>query len=62
MKIAEVIPIFKASDPSLLQNYRPVSMLPAFSKVIERIMFNKIMSFLKSNNISYEHQYGFRPH
>ncbi len=43
MKIAKVIPIFEASDPSLLQNYRPVSMLPTFSKVIERIMFNKIM-------------------
>ena len=36
-------------------------MLPAFRKVIERIVFNKIMSFLSINNILYEHQYGFRP-
>ena len=34
MKMAKVIPIFKASDPSLLQNYHPVSILPAFLKVI----------------------------
>ena len=61
MKVAKFIPIFKASDPSLLHIYRSVSMLPSFSKVIERIMFHKIMSFLKSNNILYEHQYGFLP-
>ena len=36
-------------------------MLPAFSKVIEGIVFNKIMSLLSINNILYERQYGFRP-
>ncbi len=61
MKIAKVIPIFKASDPTLLQNYRPVSLLPAFSKILEKIMFNKLMSFLNQHNILYKHQYGFRP-
>ena len=61
MKIAKVISIFKASDPSLLQNHHPVSMLPAFSKAIERIMFNKIMSLLNSNKILCEHQFGFCP-
>ena len=60
MKIAKVIPIYKASDPTLFQNYRPVSLLPAFSKILEKVMFNKIMSFLNSNNILYKHQYGFR--
>jgi retron-type reverse transcriptase len=60
MKIAKVIPIYKASDPSLLKNYRPISLLPAFSKLLEKIMYDKLMSFLVSKNILYKHQYGFR--
>ena len=59
MKIAKVIPIYKASDPSLLKNYRPISLLPAFSKLLE-IMYDKLMSFLVSKNILYKRQYGFR--
>ena len=61
LKIAKVIPIYKSSDPSLLKNYRPISLLPAFSKLLEKIMYDKLMSFLVSKNIFYRHQYGFRP-
>ncbi len=60
MKIAKVIPIYKSSDKSLLKNYRPISLLPAFSKIIEKLMFNKITTFFNSKNLFYEHQYGFR--
>ena len=42
-------------------NYRPVSLLPAFSKILEKVMFNKIMSFIDYQQILYKHQYGFRP-
>ena len=61
LKIAKVIPIYKASNNNLLKNYRPISLLPAFSKLFEKVMFIKIMSFLSSQNILYKHQYGFRP-
>ena len=61
LKIGKVIPIYKASQKDILSNYRPISLLPAFSKVFEKIMFNKIMAYLDANNILYEHQYGFRP-
>ena len=61
LKEAKVIPIFKSADPSQLKNYRPISLLPAFSKLFEKIMYNKLMSFLNTNNILYKHQYGFRP-
>jgi len=61
MKIAKIIPIYKSSDKTLPKNYRPVSLLPAFSKLLEKIMYNKLMSFLDTNNILYKHQYGFRP-
>ncbi len=60
LKIAKVIPIYKASDPTEFKNYRPISLLPAFSKILERIMYNKVMCFLNSKNILYKHQYGFR--
>ena len=61
MKIAKVVPIHKSSDPTLLENYRPISLLTAFSKLLEKIMYNKVIKFLTTNDIFYEHQYGFRP-
>ena len=56
LEIAKVVPIYNASDNSLLNNYR---LLPIFSKLLEKIMFDKVMNFLNKNNILYEHQYGF---
>ncbi len=61
LKIAKVVPIYKASDNTSLNNYRPISLLPSFSKLLEKIMFDKVMGFLKTHNILYRHQYGFRP-
>lgn len=60
LKIAKVIPIYKAADKSSLCNYRPISLLPAFSKLFEKVMFNKIVVFLEKHDILYKHQYGFR--
>ena len=60
LKIAKVVPIYKAVDNTILNNYRPISLLSAFSKVLEKIMFDKIMNFLNFKNILYKHQYGFR--
>ena len=53
MKIAKVVPIFKSSNQSLLKNYRPISLLSAFLKVLERAMYNQLMTFLNTNNILY---------
>jgi hypothetical protein len=61
LKCAKVIPIHKSGDPSILNNYRPISLLSSFSKLLERIMYNKMMKFLTTNDILYKHQYGFRP-
>jgi hypothetical protein len=60
LKIAKVIPIFKNSDNSLIKNYRPISLLSSFSKILEKIMYDKVTSFLDCNEILYKHQYGFR--
>lgn len=61
LKIAKVTPIFKAGDRSEPGNYRPVSVLPILSKIFERVLYNRLMSFLNSINFLYDKQYGFRP-
>ena len=60
LKIAKVIPIFKKDDPHTFSNYRPISLLPCFSKILERLIYNRLDSFLSYNNILHDNQYGFR--
>lgn len=60
LKIARVSPIFKTGDDSLLTNFRPISVLPCFSKLLERIMYNRLYKFLLEHNILYEKQFGFQ--
>ena len=61
LKLARVVPIFKSGDPSLLTNYRPISILSFFSKVFERIVYDYLFDFICTNNILYDYQFGFRP-
>ena len=60
LKIAKVLPLYKGGDDSQLVNYRPVSVLPVFSKVLERLMYDRIVNFLNDHNILYKFQFGFR--
>ncbi len=60
MKIAKVISIYKSKEHALLTNYRPISLLPVLSKILEKVMHKRLYSFLKKNNVLYKHQYGFR--
>ena len=60
LKIARVIPIFKAGDTSSFTNYRPVSVLPLFSKILERLMYTRLLSFINKHNLLYKFQFGFR--
>ena len=45
---------------SLVSNYRPVSILPSISKVLERLVYNRLYYFLTKNELLYQNQYGFR--
>ena len=56
LKIAKVIPIFKKGDPSLLTNYKPISLLLTLSKIFERVIFTQLYSFFITNNILCEQQ------
>ena len=60
LKIAKVIPLYKAKDPALFSNYRPISLLPVFSKILERLMYNRLYNFLTEHNILSTNQFGFR--
>ena len=60
LKIAKVIPIFKKGTKNDMNNYRPISVLPAFSKVLEKIVYNRFIVFIESNNLLSRSQYGFR--
>ena len=60
LKIAKVIPIYKNENPELFANYRPISILPSISKILERLMYNRLYKFLADHNIISKKQYGFR--
>ena len=60
LKIAQITPIFKTGDESILTNYRPISVLPVFSKILERIMYNRIYNYLTKHQLLYNKQFGFQ--
>jgi len=60
MKMAIVKPLYKSKNRTEINNYRPVSLLPTISKLLEKIVHIRIMKFLKRNEVLYEGQYGFR--
>ena len=60
LKIADIVPVFKNGDTSLINNYRPISVLPVFSKVFERLMYNRLMNYIMKHNILSNSQFGFR--
>ncbi len=60
MKLAEVVPLYKSKRKDLVENYRPVSLLPVLSKVLERIIYKRLYSFLCNRALLFESQYGFR--
>ena len=60
-KLANVSPIFKKGDKQSIKNYRPISLLPIYGKMFEKIIFNNLYHYLNSNNLITRNQSGFRP-
>ena len=59
LKSAEVVPIHKAKAKTDISNYRPISLISNIAKIFEKIMYNRLYSFLKDCNILSDSQYGF---
>ena len=60
LKIAKVVPVFKANDPTDINNYRPISILPIVSNFFEKIMLEKMNEFLIAQCLLNDCQHGFR--
>ena len=60
LKIAKVTMIYKADNGNHVRNYRSISELPCFSKMLEQIMYNRLQKNLKNQNILYNKQFGFQ--
>ena len=50
-KIARITPVYKSDEKTLLDNYRPISTLPVFSKVLEKLVYNRISRYLEENDV-----------
>ena len=60
LKIGRISPIYKKDNEELLENYRPISTIPIFAKIFEKIIYSRFYSFFTSQNILNEDQFGFR--
>ena len=61
MKRSTVTPIFKQGNKEDLTNYRPISILPYFSKLLEKVMYQRLYNYISKTNILHPLQHGFRP-
>ena len=60
LKIGRITPIMKKGNPELLENYRPVSTLPIFGKIFEKVIYERLYSFFISQRLINHQQFGFR--
>ena len=61
LKVAEVIPVFKKGDKNNPTNYRPISLLSQFDKILEKMNFTRLYSYLEKKYLLNNKQFGFRP-
>jgi hypothetical protein len=60
LKLGSITPIYKKGDSRFFDNYRPVSTLPIFGKIFEKVIYNRLYDFLSAMNVIYDQQFGFR--
>ena len=58
---SKIIPVFKGNDKQVFTNYRPISLLPQFSKILEKLFNVRLDNFIERHSILSNSQYGFRP-
>jgi len=60
LKTAKIIPLYKSGDSQQPTNYRPIALLSTFAKILEKIVYKKLSTFIENNNILSHQQFGFR--
>ena len=61
-KLAKVMPVFKKGSQTNLSNYRPISLLSVFNKLLEKLMFNWSANFSEKRHLICNKQFGFHSH
>jgi hypothetical protein len=62
LKFAMVKPVFKKGKSREISNYRPILLLTSFSKIIEKLIYTRLITHIEANNLLVQEQYGFRTH
>ena len=60
LKLGKITPIYKKDNEELLENYRPVSTLPIFGKIFEKVIYDRLYNYFVSQGALYDRQFGFR--
>ena len=60
LKIARIVPVHKGGNSQLVNNFRPISILPVLNKIFEKLIYNRLLSFFNDCNILSDNQFGFR--
>ena len=60
LKISKVIPVYKKGNRNSVGNYRPISLLDIFEKILEKLMYKRLYDYLSLNDVLYDYQFGFR--
>ena len=60
LKVGTIIPLYKSGSQTLVSNYRPITLLSVFHKIMEKLMYKRLIEFLDKHNILIENQFGFR--
>ena len=59
-EVVKVIPVYKKGSPLLVSNYRPISLLSIFNKILERLMCNGLIKYFEQSSVFFDQQFGFR--
>ena len=62
MEKVKIIPLHKKEDLLNPKNYRPVAIIPIFSKILERIVFNQMIEYISANNLIHPNHHAYRAH
>jgi potassium voltage-gated channel Eag-related subfamily H protein 8 len=60
LKYSEIQPVFKKGEKTEITNYRPISLLPSLSKIMEKIIYKRLNSYFTENNVLANEQFEFR--
>ena len=60
LKMAKIVPVYKADDDTDVNNYRPISLLSRFNRIFEKMIKRRMESFIEQKDLLSSSQYGFR--